>query len=86
MLTGASGVPRIRDREDEGQEVRRRCEQERLNAGKAECLNDGWEEVGEAHGYDGACLDEDKKWLEVTFRVSKAYWLMEFETRHAMIS
>ena len=53
-------MPRICDREDEGQEVRRGCEQERFNAGEAECLDDGWEEVGEAHGYDGARLDEDE--------------------------
>jgi len=60
MLAGAPRVPRIRDREDEGQEVRWRCEQERFNAGEAECLDDGWEEVCEAHGYDSACLDEDE--------------------------
>jgi len=53
-------VPRIRDREDEGQKVGWCCEQERFNAGEAKCLDDGWEEVGEAHGHDGACLDEDE--------------------------
>ncbi len=60
MLAGAPRMPRIQDREDEGQEIRRCCEQQGLNARKAECLDNRWEEVGEAHGYDSACLDEDE--------------------------
>lgn len=66
-------MPRVQDGENECQEVGRCSEQKCLHAGEAECLHDRGEEVGEAHRYDGACLDENKERLEMVSKVSNTY-------------
>lgn len=56
-------MPRVENREQERKEVWRASEQECFDSWEAQSLDDGWEEVREAHGDNGARLDENEKRL-----------------------
>lgn len=59
-LIGLSRMPRIEEGEKEGSEVGWSGQEKSFHSVVAQCLDDGGEEVCEAHAHDGCCLDEDK--------------------------
>lgn len=62
------GVPRIEQAGDASQNVRRRCQKQRLDVAVSEGLDDGWEEVGHRSGGDEA---EKKSHQDVSLDVAE---------------